>query len=74
MNSSNLRQQQIERYREMTGEERLLIGLRLHEMACEIARDSIRAAFPEANEDMVEKKLRQRLRLVTSRSDSERAR
>ena len=67
MNSNNLRKQQIERYRQMSGEERLMIGLRLHELACEVARESIRAAFPEANDEMVEKKLRQRLRLAYSR-------
>ncbi len=38
-------QKQIESYRAMTGEERLAIGLRLHELSCEIARESIRSQF-----------------------------
>ena len=33
---------QIERYRQMTGEQRLTIALELHEMACDIARAGIR--------------------------------
>ena len=35
-------EKQIERYRQMTGEERLLIALHLHELSCEVARDGIR--------------------------------
>ena len=57
-------EKQIEIYRRMNGEERLLIGLRLHELSCEIARDGIRAQFPTANATQVEEKLKQRLRLA----------
>lgn len=57
-------EKQIERYRQMTGEERLLIGLRLHELSCEVARDGIRAQFPNATPEQVEEKLRERLRLA----------
>jgi hypothetical protein len=32
---------QIERYRQMTGEQRLEIALRLHELSCESQRDSV---------------------------------
>lgn len=55
---------QIERYRQMTGEERLLIGLRLHELSCEVARENIRAQFPDAGPEQVEEKLRERIRLA----------
>lgn len=57
-------EKQIEIYRRMSGEERLLIGLRLHELSCEIARDGIRAQFPNATSAKVEEKLRERLRLA----------
>jgi hypothetical protein len=54
---------QIERYRKMSGEERLLIALRLHELSCEIAREGIRAQFPGAGKEEVERKLAERIRL-----------
>jgi hypothetical protein len=57
-------EKQIEVYRRMSGEERLLIGLRLHELSCEVARDGIRAQFPEATPAQVEENLRQRLKLA----------
>jgi Rv0078B-related antitoxin len=54
---------QIERYRKMTGEERLLIALRLHELSCEVAREGIRSQFPGASKEEVERKLAERIRL-----------
>lgn len=62
-------QKQIERYRQMTGEERLLIALNLHEMSCEIARDGIRGRYSAATPEIVEAKLRERLQ-KTYRSDA----
>lgn len=56
-------QTQIEHYQRMTGEERLLIALRLHELSCEISREGIRAQFPDANNEEVERKLAERIRL-----------
>ena len=55
---------QIERYREMSGEQRLTIALNLHELSCEIAREGIRAQHPDADEKEVERFLRRRLELV----------
>jgi len=55
---------QIERYREMSGEQRLAIALDLHELSCEIAREGIRAQHPNADDKEVERLLRQRLELV----------
>jgi hypothetical protein len=55
---------QIERYRCMTGDERLQIALRLHELSCEIARDGIRSQNPSLDADGVENKLRERIRLT----------
>ncbi|MBI2928119.1 MAG: hypothetical protein HYY24_20805 [Verrucomicrobia bacterium] len=54
---------QIERYRQMTGEERLAIALRLHELSCNVAREGIRAQFPGASPEEVERRLRERIRL-----------
>lgn len=55
---------QIERYRQMTGEERLAIALRLHELSCDIAREGIRSQFPEAENSEVERRLRERIRMA----------
>ena len=55
---------QIERYRQMTGEERLAIALRLHELSCNVAREGIRAHHPGATEQEVETRLRERIRLA----------
>jgi hypothetical protein len=56
-------QHQIERYRAMTGEQRLKIALDLHEFACNIAREGIRRQFPGATADEVEQHLRRRIEL-----------
>jgi hypothetical protein len=55
---------QIERYREMSGEERLAIALDLHELSCDVAREGIRAQHPDADDAQVEKFLRRRLELA----------
>jgi hypothetical protein len=55
---------QLERYREMTGEQRLGIALDLHELACDIAREGIRAGHPDASAAEVERRLHERLRLA----------
>ena len=57
-------EKQIECYRRMSGEQRLLIALDLHEMSCEIAREGIRRQHPEATADEVERLLRHRLELA----------
>lgn len=64
MSPLEFNQKQIELYRNMSGEERLLIGLRLHELACEVSRSAIRSQFPSATADKVEEKLKHRLRLA----------
>jgi hypothetical protein len=55
---------QIERYREMSGEERLAIALDLHELSCDIAREGIRAQHPDADDVQVEQFLHRRLELA----------
>ena len=55
---------QLARYREMTCEERVRIALRLHELACEMARLGIRRQHPNASAKEVEKLLRERLELA----------
>jgi len=57
-------QEQIERYRCMTGEQRLAIALELHELSCNIAREGIRHQNPNADEAEVERLLHQRLQLA----------
>lgn len=55
---------QLERYRAMTREQRVCIALRLHELACEMARLGIRRQHPEATPEKVEALLRERLELT----------
>jgi hypothetical protein len=57
-------EKQIELYRAMSLEERVAIGLRLHELACEMARLGIRRQHPSASPEEVEAFLRQRLELA----------
>ena len=57
---------QIQRYRQMTGPERLAIGLELHELACDVARAGIKVQHPDADSARVEELLRHRLQLTRS--------
>jgi hypothetical protein len=57
---------QIERYRQMTGEERLTIALDLHRLACAVAEAGIRRQFPDADEAAVRRELRRRIELGRS--------
>jgi hypothetical protein len=61
---------QIERYRHMTGEERLEIGLRLHELSCDLAREGIRNQFPDAGDHEVEQRLHERIRMGYENADN----
>ena len=54
-------EEQIERYRSMTGEQRLSIALDLHELSCQVAREGVRRQHPNAEEREVERLLRERL-------------
>ena len=64
MDAATALAKQIERYRSMTGEQRLAIALDLHEMSCEIAREGIRRQNPNADVAEVERLLRHRLELA----------
>lgn len=55
---------QIERYRHMSGEERLAIALDLHAFSCDIAREGIRAQHPRADPQEIERLLQRRLTLA----------
>jgi hypothetical protein len=55
---------QIDRYRDMTREERVGTALRLHELACEMARLGMRRQHPQATPAEVEELLRHRLQLA----------
>jgi hypothetical protein len=52
---------QIERYRAMTGEERLRIALDLHAFSCDVAREAIRRQNPSADAAEIDHLLRERL-------------
>ena len=64
MNAEAASEMQIERYRRMTGEQRLAVALELHELSCEIAREGIRRQHPEADAAEIERLLRQRIELA----------
>jgi hypothetical protein len=57
-------QMQIERYRQMTGEERVRIGFDLFKLACEVTRAGIRCQHPAADEAEVNRLLSERLALA----------
>jgi hypothetical protein len=63
MTAARALEQQIERYRQMTGEQRLALALELHELACDISREGIRHANFGADTAEVERLLRRRLEL-----------
>jgi len=56
-------QQQIERYRAMTGEQRLKVALDLHEFACNVAREGICRQIPKADAEEVERHVCRRIEL-----------
>ena len=64
MNPERALNEQIERYRRMTGEQRLALALELHELSCNVAREGIRQQNPKANEAEVERLLRRRVESV----------
>ena len=64
MNAATALGKQIERYRQMTGEQRLGVALDLHELSCDIAREGIRRQHPNADVAEVNRLLRHRLELA----------
>ena len=64
MTAATALEKQIERYRLMTGEQRLAVALDLHELSCDIAREGIRRKHPDADSTEVERLLRHRLELA----------
>jgi Rv0078B-related antitoxin len=63
VNAAAALEEQINRYRRMTGEQRLAVALKLHELACDVAREGIRHQHPEADAAEVERLLRRRIEL-----------
>jgi hypothetical protein len=59
-------QMQINRYRQMTGQQRLALALELHELSCQVAREGIRYQHPKASAEEVERLLQRRLELARS--------
>ena len=64
MDPNTALERQLEAYRRLSGEERLAIALRLHELSCAIAREGIRQQNPQASAEEVERLLHQRLKLA----------
>ena len=60
-------EKQIDRYRKMTGEQRLAIALDLHELSCDVAREGIRRQNPTADAAQVERLLQRRLELARAK-------
>jgi hypothetical protein len=67
MTAAKAMDEQIKRYRGMSGEQRLNIALELHEMSCDIAREGIRHQHPKADAAEVERLLQRRLELAHTR-------
>lgn len=63
MTPTEAKEKQIDLYRQMNGEQRLLIGLSWHELSCGIAREGIKAAHPNSSDEAVERMLRERIEL-----------
>jgi hypothetical protein len=64
MNPEATLQKQIERYHQLTGEQRLEIALRMHAEWLEAARTKYLTQFPEAAPSEIEEELRNRQRLA----------
>jgi len=64
MNPDRALNEQIARYRRMTGEQLLRIALEVHELSCDVAREGFRQLNPNADEAEVERLLRRRLELA----------
>jgi Rv0078B-related antitoxin len=64
VNATKALDEQIKRYRRMTGQERLALALELHELSCDIAREGIRRQHPQADAAEVERLLHWRLELA----------
>jgi hypothetical protein len=64
MNAAKALDEQIKRYRRMTGEQRLALALELHELSCQVAREGIRHQHPQATPAEVERLLHHRLELA----------
>ena len=67
VNAAAALEKQIDRYRQMTGEQRLAIALELHDLSCDVAREGIRRANPGADTAEVERLLHRRLELARAR-------
>jgi len=63
MSPDDALREQILHYRRMTGEQRLVLALNLHELSCNVAREGIRHQTPMADEAEVERLLHRRLQL-----------
>ena len=64
MSPDDALQLQIERYRRMKPEERLRLGLELHDMVCQVSRAGIRNQHPHATAVEIDQELVRRLQMA----------
>ena len=64
-------QREIERYRAMTGEQRLTIALDMTTRAREAERDGIRREFPDADEAEIDQLFRMRMMAANERKNEQ---
>jgi len=62
--ADELFRERVRRALQTPPEERLLDGPRLFDLSCRIMADGIRAEYPEADEEQVQKILAQRIKLL----------
>ncbi|MBS4027867.1 MAG: hypothetical protein KGZ58_04430 [Ignavibacteriales bacterium] len=67
MTENKFEPKQIERYRKMTGEERVEIAFQLTEFIQNVSRDGIRYQHPEFSEQEIEVELQRRIKYGNSR-------
>lgn len=65
-----LRQDKIDAARKMTEEQRLAAGAELFDCACEVVVSGIRMQHPDADEQQVQRLLKERIELLRERSRS----
>lgn len=68
--ADELFRERVRRAREMSPEEKLMAGPRLFDLACKVMADGIRHQYPDADEEQVQKLLRERLALARRLEES----
>jgi hypothetical protein len=67
---SEFSQEEIEHYRQMTGEQRLEIALRMSDEVRERAREALRRGYPQAEQREINRMFRERVLLAYEHKES----